>query len=177
MCHDLQIETVRRMKNSPIQKVNLFHHWQEQEISSVIVSAGSPRTINLPQCETLFQGILNFMMAEGILKANQNKKSGNKIKTRIYYPDEEVLVRTSYPGMFLKEVKVGNFLKKGQKIGEILDIYSGKRLEELTSPEDGLLITLRQYPIVYEKEPIAIILSGKDGWQKIGRTFQSIVKR
>ena len=79
--------------------------------------------------------------------------------------------------MFLKEVKVGNFLKKGQKIGEVRDIYSGKRLEELTTPEDGILITLRQYPIVYEKEPIAIILSGKDRWQKIGRTFQSMVKR
>ena len=87
------------------------------------------------------------------------------------------MVRTSTPGMFLKEVKVGKFLKKGQKIGEIRDIYSGKRLEELVTPEDGLLVTLRQYPIVYEKEPIAIILSGKDPWQKLGRAFQSIVKR
>ena len=87
------------------------------------------------------------------------------------------MVRTSTPGMFLKEVKVGKFLKKGQKIGEVRDIYSGKRLEELTTPEDGLLITIRQYPIVYEKEPIAIILSGKNRWQKIGFTFQSMVKR
>ena len=142
-----------------------------------MVSAGSPRTINLQQCEILLQGILNFMKAEGILKAHRNKKSENKIKTRVYYPDEEVLVKTSKPGMFLKEVKVGNFLKKGQKIGEVRDIYSGKRLEELTTPEDGLLITLRQYPIVYEKEPIAIILYRKDRWQKISRTFHSLVKR
>ena len=177
MCRDLQIETARRKEYSPTQKVNLLHHWQKQEISSVMVSAGSPRTINLPQCETMLEGVLNFMKAEGILKDNRNKKPKNKIKTRFYYPDEEVLVRTSYPGMFLKEVKVGNFLKKGQKIGEVLDIYSGKRLEELETPEDGLLITLRQYPIVYEKEPIAIILSGKDRWQKISRTFQSLVKR
>lgn len=177
MCRDLQIETARRQKDSPTQKVNLFHHWQEQEISSVMVSAGSPRTINPQQCEVLFQGILNFMKAEGILKDHRNKKPDNKIKTRIYDPDEEVLVRTSAAGMLLKEVKVGNFLKKGQKIGEVRDIYSGKRLEELAAPEDGLLITLRQYPIVYEKEPIAILLSGKDRWQKIGHVFQSIVKR
>tara|TARA_B100000686_G_scaffold105051_1_gene112229 strand:- start:992 stop:1984 length:993 start_codon:yes stop_codon:yes gene_type:complete len=177
MCRDLKIETVRRQKYSPTQKLNLFYHWQEQEISSVMVSAGSPRTINLQQCQILFQGILNFMEAEGILKDHRNKKPENKIKTRIYYPNEEVLVRTSAPGIFLKEVKVGTCLKKGQKIGEVRDIYSGKILEELTASEDGLLITLRQYPIVYEKEPIAIILSGKDGWQKIGRTFQSIVKR
>jgi len=79
--------------------------------------------------------------------------------------------------MFLKEVKVGSFLNKGQKIGEVRDITSGKRLEELLAPEDGLLITLRQYPIVYEREPIAMILSAKDNWQKIGHAIKSIVNR
>ncbi len=177
MSRDLQMVTARRQKESSIQKVNLFHHWQEQEISSVMVSAGSPRTINLQQCEILFQGILNFMKAEGILKDHRNKKSENKTKTRIYQADEEILVKTSTAGMFLKEVKAGSYLKQGQKIGEVRDIYSGKRLEELTAPKTGLLITLRQYPIVYEKEPIGIILSGKDNWQKIGHALKTIVKR
>jgi predicted deacylase len=164
MCRDLQIETVRRKKESSTHKVNLFHQWQG--ISSVMVSAGSPRTINTQQCETLFQGILNFMKAEGILKDRRNKKPEHKIKTRIYQPDEEISVRTTTAGMFLKEVKVGIHLKQGQKIGEVRDIYSGKRLEEITAPEDGLLITLRQYPIVYEKEPMAIILTAKKLWWK-----------
>jgi hypothetical protein len=164
MYRDLQIETVRRQKESSTQKVNLFHQWQD--ISSVILSAGSPRTINLEQCENLFQSILNFMKAEGILKDHRNKKSEHKTKTRIYQSDEEIAVRTSTAGMFIKEVKVGNHLKQGQKIGEVRDIYSGKRLEEITAPEDGLLITLRQYPIVYEKEPMAIILTAKKSWRE-----------
>jgi uncharacterized protein len=162
MYRDLQIETVRRKKESSTQKVNLFHQWQD--ISSVILSAGSPRTINLQQCETLFQSILNFMKAEGILKDHRNKKSDHKTKTRIYQSDEEIAVQTTTAGMFLKEVKVGNYLKQGQKIGEVRDIYSGKRLEEITAPENGLLITLRQYPIVYQKEPMAIILTAKKSW-------------
>ncbi len=164
MYRDLQIETVRRQKESSTQKVNLFHQWQD--ISSVILSAGSPRTINLQQCETLFQSILNFMKAEGILKDHGNKKSEHKTKTRIYQSDEEIAVRTTTAGMFLKEVKVGNHLKQGQIIGEVRDIYSGKRLEEITAPEDGLIITLRQYPIVYEKEPMAIILKAKKSWRE-----------
>ncbi|MEK9629196.1 MAG: succinylglutamate desuccinylase/aspartoacylase family protein [Nitrospinota bacterium] len=176
MCRDLQIEAVRNQKESSTQKVNLFHHWQEQEISSVMVSAGSPRTINPQQCEVLFQGILNFMKAEGILKDQRNKKTESKVKPRIYQPHEEVLVKTTTAGMLLKEVKVGSQLKQGQKIGEVRDIYSGKRLEELTAPEDGMLVTLRQYPIVYEREPIAIILSGKDNWQKLGHAIKSMVK-
>jgi len=177
ICQDLQIEIGRRQKKSSAQKVSLYHHWQEQEISSVLISAGSPGTINPKQCEILFQGILNFMKAEGILKDNRDKKIKNKTRARIYKPDEEISVQTSTAGMFLKEVKVGNQLEKGQKIGEVRDLYSGKRLEVITSPEDGFLITLRQYPIVYEKEPIAIILSAKDSWQKIGYAFKSIIKR
>ena len=164
MYRDLQIETVRRQKESSTQKVNLFHQWQD--ISSVILSSGAPRTINLKQCETLFQSILNFMKAEGILKDHHNKKSEHKTKTRIYQSDEEIAVRTTTAGMFLKEIKVGSHLKQGQKIGEVRDIYSGKRLEEITAPENGLLITLRQYPIVYQKEPMAIILTAKKSWRE-----------
>ena len=176
LCRDLQMEIARTQNKTSTQKVNLSHHWQEQEISSVLISAGSPRTINPKQCEILFQGILNFMKTEGILKDHRDKKIGNKTKTQIYKPDQEILVQTTAAGMFLKEVIVGSQLKKGQKIGEIRDLFSGKRLEEITSPEDGFLITLRQYPIVYEKEPIAIILCTKGNWEKISCAFKSIVK-
>ena len=164
MCKDLQIETVLRQNESSTQKVNLFHQWKD--LSSVIISAGSPRTINPQQCEILFQGILNFMKAEGILKDHRNKKPEHKTKTRFYQSDEEIAVRTTTAGMFLKEVKVGIDLKQGQKIGEVRDIYSGKRLEEITAPEDGLLIIMREYPIVYEKEPMAIILTKKTSWRE-----------
>ena len=121
ICQDLQMEIGRKQKLSSTQKVSLSHHWQEQEISSVLISAGSPRTINQKQCEILFQGILNFMKAEGILKDNRDNKTVNKTKTRIYKSDEEISVQTSTAGMFLKEVKVGNQLEKGQKIGEVRD--------------------------------------------------------
>ena len=177
MCRNLQMEIARKQKESSTQKVNLSHHWQEQEISSVLISAGSPRTVNPKQCEILFQGILNFMKAEGILKDHRDKKTGNKTNTQIYKPDEEISVKTTAAGIFLKEVTVGHQLKKGQKIGEVRDLYSGKRLEEIISPEEGFLITLRQYPIVYEKEPIATILSTKGNWKKIGYAFKSILKQ
>jgi len=176
ICQDLQMEISRKQKMSSTQKVNLFHHWQEQEISSVLISAGSPRTINPKQCEILFHGIVNFMKVEGVLKDNRDNKTANKTKTRIYQPDEEIFVQTSAAGMFIKKVEVGSKLEKGQKIGEVLDLYSGKRLEVITSPEEGFLITLRQHPIVYEKEPIAIILSAKDNWGKISHALKSIVK-
>ena len=88
------------------------------------------------------------------------------MNSRLYEPNDEAPVFASTAGMFLKEAKVGINVQAGEKIGEIRDIYSGKRLEELTAPVDGYLVTLRQYPIVYEKEPIAIILTAKKSWKE-----------
>ena len=48
-------------------------------------------------------------MTQQNIKDHRNKKPESKIKTKIYHPDEEVLVRTSGAGIFLKEVKVGKF--------------------------------------------------------------------
>ena len=162
LCRDLQIETARKLNEST--KVNLLYQWYAHDIAAVNISAGSPRTLNRPQCETLFQGIVNFMVAEKILKDNRKLKPSENTKSRIYEASDAVIANTA--GMFLKEMKVGTEIQKGQPIGEIRDIQSGKRLEEITATTDGLLVTLRQYPIVYEKEPIAVILTPKKSWRE-----------
>ncbi|MBT3920952.1 MAG: hypothetical protein HOF21_00085 [Nitrospina sp.] len=164
LSRDLQIETVRKRKESA--KVNLLQQWHSHDTVAVTLSSGSPRTINLPQCEILFQGIIHFMVAEKILKDRRKIKSEAPIKSRFYEENDEVPVFASTAGMFMKEVKAGINVQAGQKIGEIRDIYSGKRREELLAPAEGFLVTLRQYPIVYEKEPIATILTTKKSWKE-----------
>ena len=72
LCRDLKIETVRKLNESP--KVNLHSQWHSRDMVAVTLSSGSPRTVNLPQCETLFQGIVNFMQAEGILKDKRKRE-------------------------------------------------------------------------------------------------------
>ncbi len=164
LARDLQINTVRKLNET--SKASLFHQWYAHDIITVTLSVGSPRTLNVQQCETLFQGIVNFMVAEKILKDKRKIKPKENTKPRVYQPEDEVAVLASTAGMFLKEVRVGTAVQAGQKIGEIRDIYSGKRREEITATANGFLVTLRQYPIVYEKEPIAIILTAKKSWRE-----------
>ncbi len=166
LSRDLQIETVRKLNESSASKASLAHQWQRRDIATLTISSGSPGTVDLPQCELLFQGIINFMKAEGLLKDRRKLKSNETIKPRFYSSDNEVSVFASTAGMFLKEVKVGTPVQQGQRIGEIRDLYSGKRLEEITAPTDGFLVTFRQYPIVYEKEPIATLLTAKKSWRE-----------
>jgi uncharacterized protein len=165
LCLDLQIETARELNEST--KANLLYQWQVRDIAAVTLSAGSSRTLNRPQCETLFQGIVNFMVTEKILNDKRKLKPEENTKPQFYKANDEVNVLASKAGMFLKEMKVGTAVQNGQQIGEIRDIYSGKRLEEITATTDGFLVTLRQYPIVYEKEPLATIMTQKKYWRKL----------
>jgi uncharacterized protein len=164
LCRNLQVETARKL-NEPT-KVNLHYQWHVQDIAAVTLSVGSPKTLNRSQCETLFQGIVNFMVTEKILNVKRKLKTMGKTKTQFYEANDEVTVPATIAGMFLKEMKAGTLVQKGQPIGEICDIYSGKRLEEITATTDGFLVTLRQYPIVYENEPIATILTKKKSWKE-----------
>jgi len=160
MCRDLKTEIVRKINPT----ASLLYHWQAIDITAVTLSTGSARSLNRPQCEVLFQGIVNFMVAEKILKDNKTIRHEKNTKSQFYATKDEIPVLANSAGMFLKEIKVGATVHTGQQIGETLDIFSGKRLEKIKAPVDGLIVTLRQYPIVYEKEPLAIILTKKKPW-------------
>jgi uncharacterized protein len=160
MCRDLKIEIVRKINPT----ASLLYHWQAIDITAVTLSTGTARSLNRPQCEVLFQGIVNFMVAEKILKDNKTIRHEKNNKSQFYATKDEIPVLANSAGMFLKEIKVGATVHTGQQIGETLDILSGKRLEKIKAPVDGLIVTLRQYPIVYEKEPLAIILTKKKSW-------------
>ena len=162
LCRDLKIQTARKKNAS----VSLLYHWHARDIAAVTLSAGSPRTLNRSQCEVLFQGIVNFMITEKILKDKRKTKHDENTKPRFYETNDEVVILANTAGMFLKEIQVGTAVHAGQQIGRITDIYSGKNLEEITAPADGFLVTLRQYPIVYEKEPLATILITKKSWRE-----------
>mgnify|MGYP003972631973 CR=1 FL=1 len=160
LCRDLKIQAAR--KTHPT--ASLLYNWQTLDIAAVTLSAGSARTLNRPQCESLFQGIVNFMVAEKILKDNKIIRREKNTTPQFYDTNYEIAVLAHSAGMFLKQIKVGTTVHAGQQIGEIIDIFSGKILEEIQAPAEGLIVTLREYPIIYEKEPLAIILTKKKSW-------------
>ena len=57
----------------------------------------------------------------------------------------------------------GNFtVKKGDKLGEVIDPLRGEVLEEILAQRSGLVFTLREYPFVREGALLLRILTGID---------------
>ena len=59
-------------------------------------------------------------------------------------------LNASVGGVFIPVVQHGAKLKKDETIGQIVDPLCGKILDEVQAPEDGMLFTIRDYPVVVE---------------------------
>lgn len=71
-----------------------------------------------------------------------------------------VCVSAEEAGIFLPRAKHGGNVRKGQVIGLVADPLKGVVRREVVSPCDGLLFTLRTYPVVYPGSLLARVLEG-----------------
>ncbi|GJL77258.1 MAG: hypothetical protein NPINA01_02470 [Nitrospinaceae bacterium] len=159
MAECLGLEVVQELSQTPTFKVSLFSHWLENNVHALILSAGKPGALDRALGDSLFGGLVELMIHTGVLSFTQKKK--DKTELQIYPVNGQHRIVSSHAGMFIPEVSVGSFLKQGQKLGELREIYSGETLEEYCSPKDGYLVTLRHYPVMFEKEPVATLLTDK----------------
>ena len=146
----------REPENSPALRLCLYNQWTENRLPSVILSAGKPNHLDRALCETLFAGLVNSLLWTGVL-VNKRKKT-KKYPVRFNNRNNEKFVFAGAGGFFLLLVQPGSEIKKGQKIGEIVDMYSGTVIDSPLAQSDGYLVTLRDYPVVYQKEVLAVLL-------------------
>ena len=81
-------------------------------------------------------------------------------KEPIISEDGEVsFINAGSSGVFVPAVEHWKDVKKGKHIGDILNPLTGEVAERILSPTDGIVFTLREYPIVSEGSLIARILA------------------
>ncbi len=61
-------------------------------------------------------------------------------------------------GIYMKEKFHGSIVKKGEIVGKIINPLTGVVMAEITSPEDGMIFTVREYPVVEEGSLMGRIL-------------------
>lgn len=153
------LKTVRELKTMPCQQLKLISHWRDGGVRALLLTGGKNNSIDPTLCDTLFLSVINFMLATGVLSHSERKERKQEID--FYGPENECAVMSSHAGLFLPRVRIGDTLKEGQKLGELRDIYSGETIAEPVAPKNGVLVTLRNHPVVYEREPLATLLTEK----------------
>jgi len=119
-------------------------------IPAVIVETGDQGKYDGKLVDKAFTGISNVLkylkMVEGKVEPKKNYKIVH----------EMVKIKAKIGGLFVQSVSVGNVVKKGDKLGQVISI-DGSLVEDVMATESGLLIESFCNPAVNTGETLAEI--------------------
>ncbi len=132
---------------STVLEATFAHSLNSTGTPCLVVEMGVGMRISKDYGNQLVDGILNLMKEMGIW----NGKTAEVRKPIISKNPEDVcFLNATTGGLFVPSVKHWQKLRKGDLIGQIIDPLSGTVLDDVYSPVNGILFTIRDYPIVDE---------------------------
>ncbi len=127
----------------------------ERGVPTLVVEMGVGQRIDIAYCEQLLHGIFNLMNHLGVWDEEEHGISHPMIST----DGAVTVIHSSGSGIFVPVAEHNMWLVKGSVIGEIVTPITGTVEQQITAPVDGVIFSLREYPIVYEGSVIARMLS------------------
>ena len=142
--------------SATVLEATLAYSLNSINVPTLVVEMGVGMRITEEYCNQLVDGIFRLMKEIGIWDGETKE-----VKEPIVSTDREVgFVNANSSGIFIPKASHWSSIKKGELIGNILNALTGEIEEEILSPCDGLIFTLREYPVVYSGSLIARVLGG-----------------
>lgn len=127
----------------------LAHALNSTGTPCLVAEMGVGGRISHSMCQHLVDGIQNIMYGLGIWdEAPDSGKIGESIVCE--RADTVSFINAQTSGIFVTEIHNDMMVHQGQLIGQIIEPLTGKVLSNVQSPCNGLLFTIRAYPVVYE---------------------------
>ena len=137
----------------------LAHTLNTRGTKTLVVEMGVGMRITKEYCRQLFDGILNLMKELGMWNGETAP-----VREPIVSEGREVgFVNSDAAGIFVPCANFGDTVKKGDHIGDVVDPLSSKTVEKVDAVCDGMIFTLREYPVVYGGSLLARILQPAAG--------------
>lgn len=136
----------------------LAHSLNDAGTRCLVVEMGVGMRLTQAYASQVTEGIFNLMKQEGLWDGPTHLT---------HFPvtcrDQVEFLNANAAGIFIPYVQHDMHVKKGQTIGVIADPLTGTDRETIKAPEDGLLFTLREYPVVYPGSLLGrIFVPGQD---------------
>lgn len=142
--------------NTAVNHSSLAYTLNEAGVPSLVIEMGVGMRITPAYGDQILDGIFKIMEHMGIWTGETASVSNPIIST-----DGEVsTIHAAKSGLFIPAINHWIGIKKGDHIGDIVNSFTGLLEEEILSPVDGVVFTLREYPIVNQGSLIARILGG-----------------
>ena len=139
---------------STVLEATLAHSLNALHTPTLVVEMGVGMRITRDYGVQLTDGIFSVMKHMGIWKGTVTEPK----KSQISSDGQVSFINAATAGIFLPAVEHWAGIRKGDHIGDIINPLLGTCIQRITSPSDGLIFTLREYPVVDEGSLIARIL-------------------
>lgn len=154
----LNVDFVWVHPSATVQNATLAHALNTNGVPTIAVEMGTGMRITKQFGDQITEGIFCLLKEIGMW-------SGPVItpKTPIVSSEgkgEVTMVHAEVSGIFLPQVKHWNGVKKGDVIGDIVDTLTGEIKQHIIAPCNGMVFTLREYPVVNSGSLIVRILGG-----------------
>ncbi|WP_028509725.1 M14 family metallopeptidase [Ruminococcus sp. NK3A76] len=132
----------------------LAHTLNSRGTKTLVVEMGVGMRITKEYCTQLFDGVLNLMKQLGMWKGETAP-----VREPVISEGREVgFVNSDAAGIFVPCANFGDIVKQGDHIGDVVDPLTSKDVENVFAVCDGMIFTLREYPVVYGGSLLARIL-------------------
>jgi predicted deacylase len=141
-----------------VLEATIAHSLNSRGVACLVVEMGVGMRVTPVFTEQLVIGILNLWRQLGVLAPELDLPAPSRVP--LLADDHNVsYLNAETSGLFIPTVEHWINVQTGELLGQIVSPYAGAILSEVRSPVDGILFTLREYPLVYEGSLMARIMA------------------
>ena len=157
LARELNCDFIWVHASATVLESTLAHTLNMRGVPTLVVEMGVGMRITREYGDQLLAGIFRLMHTLGIWAGE-----APQVRTPIVSTDGKVaFLNAPTLGMFVPRVMHWEDVHAGEVIGDILNPLTGEGTE-IASPCDGVLFTLREYPLVYEGSLLARVLAREE---------------
>lgn len=134
----------------------LAHSLNVLNTPTLVVEMGIGMRLTLEYGNRLVDGIFRLMAEMGMWKG---ELQDSDYKPQLSTTGEVCFLNAEASGIIIPSVSHSVNVRKGELLCQIVDPYEGIVLQNVYSPVDGFVFTMRTYPVVYGGSLIARIFS------------------
>lgn len=126
-------------------------------VPTLVAEMGVVHRINNEYCQQLIEGIFNLMTELEVWD-----DAPVNVRNSIVSTEGQVsFISAAGSGIFVSSINSMGTIGMGTHIGDIIEPITGKVIQRIESPTDGIIFSLREHPVVYKGALIARVYGGR----------------
>lgn len=156
LAQDINVDFVWVHANATVLESTLAYSLNQAGTPTLVVEMGVGMRITKAYGYQLVEGLLNVMKTLGIWEGEVGET-----RKPIVSADQEIgYLNADSAGIYVPRVQIGEQVKEGDLLGEILNPLTGDVEQAVKAPISGMVFTRREYPVVYSGSLLGRILGG-----------------